>query len=99
MRPQPFAVPERNRRRRAVRVFDAHDAGFHAPDLPRVRAEQKDIAGHALDREVFVERADDVALGFERRRCSWRYPGIAPPLVIAAMRAPRRARSRPLTRS
>ena len=26
---------------------------------------KKDVAGHALDREVFVERADDVALGFD----------------------------------
>ena len=39
--------------------------GFDAPDLPRVRAQQEDVAGHALDREVFVERADDVALGLD----------------------------------
>ena len=32
--------------------------------LPRRRAEQEDVAGHALDREVFVDRADDVAVGF-----------------------------------
>ena len=60
---QAFAVPKRNRRRRAVRVFDAHDAGFDAADRPRVRAEQEDVAGHALDREIFVERADDVPVG------------------------------------
>ena len=37
--------------------------GFHAPDAPRVRAEQKHVAGHAFDREIFVERPDDVAFG------------------------------------
>ena len=61
--PAPFTVPERNGWRGAVRVLYADHAGFHAPDLPRVGAEKKDIAGHALDREVFVERADDVAVG------------------------------------
>jgi hypothetical protein len=64
--PGPFAVPERNRGRRTVRVLDdAHDAGFDAPDLPRRRAEQEDVAGHALDREVFVERADHVTVGLD----------------------------------
>ena len=63
VRPGRFAVPERNRRRRAVRVLDAHDARLDAPDPPRRRAEQEDVAGHALDGEVFVERADDVSVG------------------------------------
>ena len=39
-------------------VFHADDARFDAPDLPRVRAEKKDVAGHALDREILVERSD-----------------------------------------
>ena len=53
-----LAEPERDRRRRAVRVLDAHPARLDAPDAPRVVAEQEDVAAHALDREVLVDRAD-----------------------------------------
>ena len=48
-----------------MRVLDANDAGLDAPDLPRVRAEQKDIAGHAFDRKILVERADYVPFGLD----------------------------------
>ena len=59
-----LAVPERDRRRRAARVLHANHARFDAPDLPRRRAEQEDVARHAFHGEVFVHRADDVAVGF-----------------------------------
>ena len=41
-----------------------HDdlAAAHVLDPPRRVAEQKDVAGVALDREVLVERADDRAV-------------------------------------
>ena len=56
-----FAEPERHARRPPLRVLDAHDAArrLDAPDLPRVRAEQEDVARHALDRPVLVHRADE----------------------------------------
>ncbi len=60
--PSPFSVPKRDRGRRAVRIFDAHDARLDAPDLPRVRAQQEDIAGHAFDGKILVERTDHVPL-------------------------------------
>ena len=44
-------------------VFDAHDAfAFDASDAPGRRAQQEDVAGVALDREVFVDRADEGAV-------------------------------------
>ena len=58
-----LAAPERNRRRGAARVFDQHASGSDAPDAPGRIAEQEDVAGHALDGEVLVDGADDVALG------------------------------------
>ena len=58
-----LAAPERNRRRRALRVFHAHAAGLDAADAPRRRAEQEHVAGHALDGEILVERADDRFVG------------------------------------
>ena len=60
-----LAEPERQRRRRALRVGDAHDARSDLHDLPRGVAELKDVAGRALDREVLVERADEGVLGIE----------------------------------
>ncbi len=51
--------PERDRRRRALRVHDADDARLDAADPPRCRAEQEHVAGHALDRPVLVDGADD----------------------------------------
>jgi hypothetical protein len=40
-----LALPERDRRRHAVRVLDQHAVGAHLDDLPRVGAEQEDVAG------------------------------------------------------
>ena len=53
-----FAAPERNRRRRAMRILHAHAARLHALDPPGSGAQQEHIARQALDREIFVERAD-----------------------------------------
>ena len=63
------------------------------PNAPRVRAEQKDIAGQALDREILIDRADYFAFGLDDhgvcRAVRNRAAG-----VIAASFAPRRPRSR-----
>ena len=48
-----------------VRVGDAHDAGRHLQHPPRRVAELEDVAGHALDREVLVQRADERVVGLE----------------------------------
>ncbi len=61
-----LAEPERDRRRRAVRVGHPHDAGLDAQDPPRGVAELEDVAARRLDREVLVERADERALGLEQ---------------------------------
>ena len=60
-----FAEPERNGRRRAVRVGDADHAAGHLQDPPRAVAELKDVAGVAFDREVFVQRAEERLVGVE----------------------------------
>ena len=60
-----FAEPERDRRRRALRVGDADGAAADLQDLPRGVAELEDVAGVALDREVFVERADERVVRLE----------------------------------
>ena len=54
-----FAAPERNRGRGAMRILHANAARLHAANAPGSRAEQKHVAGQALDGEVFVQRADD----------------------------------------
>src|SRR3989442_13805320 len=59
-----FAEPEWDAGGLAVGVFDADDAGFDAANAPRSGAEEDDVAGHALDREVFVEGADEGAFRF-----------------------------------
>ena len=46
-----------------MRVLDAHAARLHAPDAPRRGAQQEHVAGHALDREILVDRADDGPFG------------------------------------
>ena len=61
--PRPFAAPKWNRGRRAARVLDAHGAARHAPDHPRRRAQQENVAGLTLDGEVFVDGADRLAVG------------------------------------
>ena len=72
---------------------------FDAPDPPRRRAEQEDVAGHALDREVFVERSDGVSVGFGDDLDSSPYPGIAPPRRDRGHPRAAPPRSTPLTRS
>src|SRR5262249_62363143 len=54
-----FPEPERNRRRRALRVRYPDDTRGDLQDLPRRVAELEDIAGVALDREVLVQRPDE----------------------------------------
>ena len=94
-----LARPERHRGRRVAGVAHAHHAGFDPPDLPRVRAEQEDVAGHRLDGPVLVDGADE------------RVVGLGDDAVVADLgdgaargRAPRagaplRPRSSPLTAS
>ena len=48
-----------------LRVGDADDAGADLQDAPRRVAELEDVAGDALDREVFVQRADERVVGLE----------------------------------
>ena len=61
-----LAQPERDARRRAVGVLDAHDAALHAQDAVGRIAELEHVAGHALDGPVLVDRADDLALGLQQ---------------------------------
>src|SRR3954447_3326224 len=61
-----FAKPERNGRRHAVRILDAHDATLDPLDAIAPVAELEDIAGDALDREILIYGADDMILGFEQ---------------------------------
>ncbi len=57
--PSTAAEPERDRRRLALRVDDPHLARLDLPDQVGGVAQLEDVARHALDREVFVERADE----------------------------------------
>ena len=63
--PRRLAAPEGDRRRRALRVFDADLTPLHAPDPPRRGAQQKHVAAHRLDGEVLIEQPDDLALGLD----------------------------------
>ena len=94
-----FAEPERNRRRRALRVRDAHHAGADLQDLPRGVAELEDVAGVALDREVLVERADEGVVRIEDDAVVGDLGDRAAGGDAPAVRAPRRPRSRALTSS
>ena len=53
-----FAEPKRNRRRLAVRIRDVDLARLDLLDAIRRVAELEHVAGHALEREVLVQRAD-----------------------------------------
>ena len=53
-----FAEPKRNRRRLAVRIRDVDLARLDFLDAIRRVAELEHVAGHALEREVLVERPD-----------------------------------------
>ena len=57
-----FANPERDGRRCAVSVADDDFAAADVLDAPGRVAEEEDVAGIALDGEVFIERADDGAV-------------------------------------
>ena len=70
-----------------------------APDPPGVGAEQEDVARHALDGAVLVDGADHGVVRARPRPGSRPSSGMAPPLRMAVMRAPRRPRSTPLMRS
>src|SRR5206468_8473482 len=54
-----FAQPKGNAWRLALGVLHAHLAGVHAQDFPGSVAELENISGHALDGEVFIDRADE----------------------------------------
>ena len=59
VRARRLAEPERDGRRRALGVGDAHAPLLDAVDPPRAVAEQEDVARHALDGEVLVDGADE----------------------------------------
>ena len=61
-----FAEPERNRRRHAVRVLDAHDAALDALDLVAPVAELEDVAGKAFDREILIHGPDEMVFRFQQ---------------------------------
>ena len=61
-----FSEPEWNRRRHAMGIFDAHHAAFDADDAIALVTELKDVAGQALDREIFVHRPDEMVLRLEQ---------------------------------
>ncbi|HZW72155.1 MAG TPA: hypothetical protein VFF43_01355, partial [Caldimonas sp.] len=46
-----------------MRVEYADPPRLDAADAPRLHAEQEDVAGHALDREIFVDGADGSVVG------------------------------------
>ena len=59
-----FAEPEGDGGRRALGVDDTDGVLDDATYLPGGVAEQEDVAGDALDCEVFVDRADEGFVGF-----------------------------------
>ena len=65
---RPGASPSQNGIVGAMprRVLDAHDAALDAPNAIGGVAELEDVAGHAFDREILVDRADDLIFGFEQ---------------------------------
>jgi hypothetical protein len=60
--PRRLAEPERNVGRGALRVFDPHAARLDLQDAVAGVAQLEHVARQALDREVFVHRADLVGL-------------------------------------
>src|SRR6185369_4462123 len=66
--PRRFAEPERQVRRLALRILDAHAAGLDAQDAVARVAELEDVAGEALHRPVFVDGADLLGLRLEQHR-------------------------------
>ena len=60
-----FAQPERNRGRLAMRIFDAHAARFDALNAIGRVAELENVAREAFDREILIDRADQLSRGLE----------------------------------
>src|SRR6185437_10844793 len=92
--------PEGNCRRSAMCVFNNDAAGFtfYPPNPPGCIAQQDDVIAIAFHREIFVERSYNASFRL-RDNCKRAVSGMAPPLVMAASRAPRRGRSFLFTRS
>ena len=63
--PRRLAQPERDARRRAVRVLHPQAVALDALDAVAGVAELEDVAGHAFDREILVDRAHDDRLRFQ----------------------------------
>src|SRR5262249_19666963 len=61
--PWRLAEPERDGRRLAMRVLDPHGAALDPDDAVGVVAGLENIPGEALDREILVDAADDLAFG------------------------------------
>ena len=57
-----LAEPEGNSRRLAMRVLDPDGPALDPLDAIRGVAELKHVALHALDREILIDRADDMVL-------------------------------------
>src|SRR5207248_3616742 len=53
-----LASPERHGRWSVASIADAHHAGFHFANLPRVCTEQENIARVRLNRPVLIDGAD-----------------------------------------
>ncbi|MCY1350371.1 hypothetical protein D9M69_366010 [compost metagenome] len=66
--PRRLAEPERDGRRHAVGILDAHPPRLDAQDAVGLVAELEHVAGQALDGEILVDRADALPLGFEQHR-------------------------------
>ena len=60
-----LAQPERDGGRLALGVDHPDDPGADLADLPRVGAEQEDVAGHRLGGPVLVDRADEQVVRLE----------------------------------
>ena len=63
-----LAQPERDRRRRALRILHPQAPRLDTEDAVARIAQLEDVAGQALDREVFVDRADADALRLQQHR-------------------------------
>ena len=91
--PGRFAQPERDRRRRALRVLDPHAAGLDAQHAVAGVAQLEDVAGAAFDGEVLVHAADGQRVGFEQHRvvagvgdrAAGHHRGHAPALAAAQL--------------
>ncbi len=64
--PRRLAQPEWNGRRHALRILDPDRAALDPENAIGMVAELEHVAGHALDREVLIDRADRLVLGLEQ---------------------------------